>query len=108
MDVAKYYTGEGALSCSYNCSPNVFEFISIFFITFHPVILEPVNHPVLLDDGIFVFGNIQEVSDGFSSFKVHVYSMFSHTFLKLSLRLLLCGAIICVPSWKMVWCLFVS
>ena len=52
-------------------------FLNIFFITVHPATPEPVDHSILMQDGISIFGAYQEVLDGVASFEKHFYPMFS-------------------------------
>ena len=66
-------------------SPHVFSepfckssawFPNIFFFTIHPATLTSVDHPIFLEDGVFVLGVYQEVLDGTASFEMHFNDMF--------------------------------
>ena len=59
-------------------SPQMFlRILLLFSIVFHPVTFESVDDATLLGYRIFVFGCPQEVFNGFASFEVHLYTMFS-------------------------------
>ena len=54
---------------------------NILFITLHPVTFVSIYDSTFLEDGIFVLGSQKEVYDGLASSKVHLYPMFTASFL---------------------------
>ena len=52
-------------------------FTYIFPIAVNPATLESIDHPTLFKDWILILGGHQEAFDGFSSFKVQLYTMFA-------------------------------
>ena len=51
-------------------------FTNVFLITVNPATLKSIDDPTLFEDWIFILGGHQEAFDGFTSFKIHLYTMF--------------------------------
>ena len=51
-------------------------FTNVFLITVNLATLKSIDDPTLLEDWIFILGGHQEAFDGFTSFKIHLYTMF--------------------------------
>ena len=64
--------------CSLNLSAKVLpDSPNVFFFTVYPVTLESVDHSILLQDCISIFGVYQEVLDCTATFEIHLHPMFS-------------------------------
>ena len=52
-------------------------FTYVFLIAVNPATLKSIDDPTLFKDWILILGGHQEAFDGFSSFKIHLYTMFA-------------------------------
>ena len=73
------YIGEGAFWCSLNFPPNALDDSPMY--TLHPVTFVSIYDSTLFKDGTFVLLSQKEALDGHTSFKVHLYPMFTACFL---------------------------
>ena len=51
-------------------------FTNVFLITVNPATLKSIDDPTLFEDWIFILRGHQEAFDGFTSFKIYLYTMF--------------------------------
>ena len=66
-------------------------FTYVFLIAVNPATLKSIDDPTLFKDWILILGGHQEALDGFSSFKVQLYTMFATGLLEALTHTLMIG-----------------